>query len=482
VPHPLDDLIEAPPDGRPTGEFLTTKEHRRFIEFADACRRERYIGVCYGPPGVGKTLSARRYTHWDTIAPWLRDCWAYGVPDPFDDDDHEPQPGPAVLAEARSVLWTPTVTVTARQIEQRVPLLCQRFNAIVDHHLEPRSAPSAIFTDATWHVELVVVDEADRLKTTALEQLRDIFDRNSFGLVLIGTPGIENASHATPSSTAASASPTTTGRSQATNCASFSPTTGSASASPCPPKTSPTPKPSPPSRASPAATSDSFTASSPRSAASSRSTSSQPSHAKSSKPPASPSSSASHEAAGIRSQRPATKRSTSQTKWSVRVDRADLVPDVLRQAFAIARGGRPGPVFVDLPRDLLGEEISFGPYLPVGPPDRVAAEPGKVRLLVDRLLGAERPIIVAGGGTNMSGAWAELRELAELTGTPVLMSLAGRGALPDDHSLEVGGLGAHRNRLSKRLLVEADVVLGLGARFEEMETNWQPGRVPSPEA
>jgi len=191
VPHPLDDLIEAPPDGRPTGEFLTTKEHRRFIEFADACRRERYIGVCYGPPGVGKTLSARRYTHWDTIAPWLRDCWAYGVPDPFDDDDHEPQPGPAVLAEARSVLWTPTVTVTARQIEQRVPLLCQRFNAIVDHHLEPRSAPSAIFTDATWHVELVVVDEADRLKTTALEQLRDIFDRNSFGLVLIGTPGIE---------------------------------------------------------------------------------------------------------------------------------------------------------------------------------------------------------------------------------------------------------------------------------------------------
>jgi acetolactate synthase I/II/III large subunit len=170
------------------------------------------------------------------------------------------------------------------------------------------------------------------------------------------------------------------------------------------------------------------------------------------------------------------------TKWSVRVDRADLVPDVLRQAFAIARGGRPGPVFVDLPRDLLGEEISFGSYLPVGPPDRVAAEPGKVRLLVDRLLGAERPIIVAGGGTNMSGAWAELRELAELTGTPVLTSLAGRGALPDDHSLEVGGLGAHRNRLSKRLLAEADVVLGLGARFEEMETNWQPGRVPSPEA
>ncbi|MGH2715638.1 MAG: AAA family ATPase [Thermoleophilaceae bacterium] len=187
--HPLDDLIDAPPDGRQARDFLVTKEHRRFIEFADACRRERYIGVCYGPPGVGKTLSARRYSHWDTIAPWLRVCYAYGVPDPFEDDP-EPRPGPDVLAEARSVLWTPTVTVTARQLEQRVPLLCQRFNAIVDHHLEPGSQ-HVVFADAAWHVELLIVDEADRLKTTALEQLRDIFDRSSFGLILIGMPGLE---------------------------------------------------------------------------------------------------------------------------------------------------------------------------------------------------------------------------------------------------------------------------------------------------
>jgi hypothetical protein len=190
VPHPLDDLIEAPPDGRPAREFLITKEHRRFTEFADACRRERYIGVCHGPPGVGKTLSARHYTRWDTIAPWLRDCYAYGVPDPFE-DHREPRPGPDVLADARSVLWTPTVTVSARQLEHRVPLVCQRFNAVVDHHLEPHSSPPVIFTDAAWHVELLIVDEADRLKTTALEQLRDLFDRSSFGLILIGMPGLE---------------------------------------------------------------------------------------------------------------------------------------------------------------------------------------------------------------------------------------------------------------------------------------------------
>jgi DNA transposition AAA+ family ATPase len=190
MPHLLDDLIEAPPDGRPGREFLITKEHRRFTEFADACRRERYIGLCYGPPGVGKTLSARHYTHWDAIAPWLRSSFLYDVPDPFEDTD-EPHPGPDVLAEARSVMWTPTVTITARQLEHQVPLLCRRFSAIVEHHLQPNSRRDAIFTDQAWHVELIIVDEADRLKTTGLEQLRDFFDRHPVAVILIGMPGLE---------------------------------------------------------------------------------------------------------------------------------------------------------------------------------------------------------------------------------------------------------------------------------------------------
>ncbi len=72
-----------------------------------------------------------------------------------------------------------------------MPLLCQRFNAIVDHHLEPRGGQPVVFADAAWHTELLIVDEADRLKTTALEQLRDIFDRGSFGVILIDMPGLE---------------------------------------------------------------------------------------------------------------------------------------------------------------------------------------------------------------------------------------------------------------------------------------------------
>ncbi len=170
------------------------------------------------------------------------------------------------------------------------------------------------------------------------------------------------------------------------------------------------------------------------------------------------------------------------TKWSVRVDRADLIVDVLRQAFAIARSGKPGPVLIDLPRDLLDSDVPDRPYLPVGALPRPAAEESRIAAAAEALAAAERPIVVAGGGTVASAAFAELRTLAELMAIPVLTTLAGRGSIPDDHPLSVGGLGAHRNRLSKRLLAEADVVLGLGCRFEEMETNWRPGSVPAPDA
>lgn len=179
MPHPLDDLIDTAP-GRPDLDFVITKQHRRFAEFADACRRERYIGVCYGPPGVGKTLSARQYTHWDQIGDWLTRSWL------------EPDgSGPDVLATSRSVLWTPTVTVTPRQLDQQVPMLCRRFSTIVEHHRDPHGGRPPQFASGMWNVELLIVDEADRLKPAGLEQLRDYFDRHPISLILIGMPGLE---------------------------------------------------------------------------------------------------------------------------------------------------------------------------------------------------------------------------------------------------------------------------------------------------
>jgi len=170
------------------------------------------------------------------------------------------------------------------------------------------------------------------------------------------------------------------------------------------------------------------------------------------------------------------------TKWSVRVDRADLLPELVHRAFTIARSGKPGPVLIDIPKDLLAQQIPIPARISGAHPTRTGGEPQVIREVASALAGAERPLIIAGGGTLASGAWAQLQDLAETLAAPVLTSLAGRGSIRDDHPLSAGGLGAHRNTLSARLLVEADVVLGLGTRFEEMETNWRPGFVPSPEA
>ena len=170
------------------------------------------------------------------------------------------------------------------------------------------------------------------------------------------------------------------------------------------------------------------------------------------------------------------------TKSAIRADRADYLPDLVRQAFALARSGKPGPVLIDIPRDLFEGEIEMPPYVPSRERARIAGPETAVTKAASLLLAARRPLIVAGGGTVASGAFGELRELAELLRAPVLTSMSGRGSLPDDHVLAAGGLGAHRNDLSKRLLVRADVLIGLGTRFEEMETNWRPGYVPAADA
>jgi acetolactate synthase I/II/III large subunit len=170
------------------------------------------------------------------------------------------------------------------------------------------------------------------------------------------------------------------------------------------------------------------------------------------------------------------------TKFAVRADRSDYLVDLTRQAFAIARGGKPGPVYIDIPRDLFDGEIEVPDYVPGAGKQPAGGAPDVIERAAGELLAARRPLIVAGGGAVASGAFDEVRELAELLRAPVLTSMSGRGILPDDHVLAAGGLGAHRNPLSKRLLTEADVLLGLGTRFEEMETNWRPGYVPAADA
>ena len=157
--------------------FIVTKEHRRFMEFANVVRKERYIGLCYGAAGVGKTQSARRYAHWQSVEPLLT-RWG-----PRDDADKKIY---ATLDRSRVLFFTPDVGGNLGSLRQQINELLGRINLCIAQHrgTKERTMP--------WeYVELVILDEAERLNTAALEYLRDIFDRNDIGLILIGMPGIE---------------------------------------------------------------------------------------------------------------------------------------------------------------------------------------------------------------------------------------------------------------------------------------------------
>jgi acetolactate synthase-1/2/3 large subunit len=172
----------------------------------------------------------------------------------------------------------------------------------------------------------------------------------------------------------------------------------------------------------------------------------------------------------------------SVTKWAVRVDRPDLIVESIRQAFNIARSGKPGPVLVDIPQDILASEIEFPEYRPVGKPARVRGDIDQIKAAASALHSARRPLIVSGGGAIAADSAEEVAELAELLAIPVATTLAGRGILADDHDLAVGGLGHHRQDITRKLLPEADVILGIGCRFEQQETNWKPDYLPDPAA
>ena len=148
------------PAPQPETSFLITREHRRFAEFADAVRANRYIGACYGPPGIGKTLSARTYA---AAADW--EAWQArrSVTDSALPDS---------LLRSRSVVWTPHVTTTPRELDVEVPGICDLFSDAVQARLHPDYHPELTLEvdPGCPYTELLIVDEADRLRTTGLDQ------------------------------------------------------------------------------------------------------------------------------------------------------------------------------------------------------------------------------------------------------------------------------------------------------------------------
>jgi acetolactate synthase-1/2/3 large subunit len=158
---------------------------------------------------------------------------------------------------------------------------------------------------------------------------------------------------------------------------------------------------------------------------------------------------------------------TPITKWAHRVTHTERIPDLTAQALRIARSGRPGPVFLELPIDVLFARVDEERATRPGrfAPDAAPAPPLEaVERAIALLHAAERPAILAGGGAWFSGAEAELRAFAERTGTPVFTNSKAHGLVPGDHPLAGRGFGTLAATAAAGL-GEADVVLVLGARL-----------------
>lgn len=202
--------------------FVETSEYERFQEFCDACRHYEYIGLCYGPPGVGKTLSARRYANWDKVEAYSKDNGGGVV-------------GLSEVIGSNVVFYTVSVVNSPKQLNSEVGLLRDKLHAFIleDLYREREARMAEVYRrergeldsplrQGSWYctdngaamrrtealeriraefkprfeerpdpTRLIVIDEADWLKMAGLEQLRAIFDRGDIGLVLIGMPDLE---------------------------------------------------------------------------------------------------------------------------------------------------------------------------------------------------------------------------------------------------------------------------------------------------
>jgi acetolactate synthase-1/2/3 large subunit len=160
------------------------------------------------------------------------------------------------------------------------------------------------------------------------------------------------------------------------------------------------------------------------------------------------------------------------TKHNVLVTDVDELAPALHEAFAIARGGRPGPVLVDICKDVQLAKASAEPsFAAPARPERESALDERGIVAARQLLGSSRrPLILAGNGVLISRATRELEEVAERGGIPVALTLLGKGALPEDHPLCLGMMGMHGEAWVNRAIQRADLLVALGMRFDDRVT------------
>ncbi|ATA19395.1 acetolactate synthase large subunit [Gibbsiella quercinecans] len=163
-------------------------------------------------------------------------------------------------------------------------------------------------------------------------------------------------------------------------------------------------------------------------------------------------------------------------KHSFLVKRTEDIPGVLKKAFYLASTGRPGPVVIDLPKDIVGpavrmpyaypQEVSMRSYNPT-----VQGHRGQIKRALQTVLAAKKPVMYVGGGAINAGCHAELLQLAEQLNLPVASSLMGLGAFPGTHRQSVGMLGMHGTYEANKTMHNADVIFAVGVRFDDRTTN-----------
>lgn len=160
-------------------------------------------------------------------------------------------------------------------------------------------------------------------------------------------------------------------------------------------------------------------------------------------------------------------------KYAVTVRKREDLARIIKNAFYIARTGKPGPVLVDIPKDIqlaMGsdeypDEVNIRGYKP-----SEGVHSGQLKKALAELNNAKKPVFLIGGGVNIAHARKEMQELCELTGVPVVTTIMGKGAIPTDHPLYVGNIGMHGNLASNKAIMECDVLFSIGTRFNDRIT------------
>lgn len=170
------------------------------------------------------------------------------------------------------------------------------------------------------------------------------------------------------------------------------------------------------------------------------------------------------------------------TKHNYLVQDVTLLPRIIKEAFYIANTGRPGPVLIDIPRDVFIDQtefnyptkVEFGGYGP-----KLKGHPAQIQRAVKLIEEAKRPVIIAGRGVIVSEAYAELKQLAEMAQIPVITTLLGISSFPESHILSFGMLGMHGTAYANMAVTNCDLLIAIGMRFDDRATARVSGFAPN---